>query len=671
MFSKVLIANRGEIAVRIMRTCQRLGIATAIVYSDADADSMAVEMADEAIRIGPAAARDSYLLIDKVVAAAKSVGADAIHPGFGFLSENAKFAEALAKASITFVGPNANAINAMGDKIRSKKLAQEAGVNIVPGHVGEIDDADTAARIGGDIGYPVMIKASAGGGGKGMRIAWNDKELREGFSAARNEARGAFGDERVFIEKFIERPRHIEIQVMGDKHGNVIHLGERECSIQRRNQKVIEEAPSPYLIAKTRRLMTQQAVALSQAVDYDSAGTVEFIADQNQNFFFLEMNTRLQVEHPVTECVTGVDLVELMLRVAAGERLPVSQDKIQTKGWAMEARIYAEDPVRGFVPSIGRLKRWRPPAIDDRAQNKAAYLRLDTGVREGDEVTPHYDPMLAKLVSYGPDRASAVDGLAGALDRFEIAGPTTNVDFLSQILRIEEFRKGDLHTGFIAEYGLEGPQDADVSEDIKALCAVVGAYISAREERRSVITHIPDAAYTRDWLTIVNGEPAPVWLDLTQDGARVRLGAKREQTFKTDWRPGRTVLEAELDGRSVALRVARTNAGLDLTVHGRHVHVIATTPKRAELRLKMPEREDTLGALQVLSPMPGLVTGLTVKAGQEVKVGEPLAIIEAMKMENIIRAERAGVMAEVAIVPGDSVAADQVLMTFADDRPAE
>ncbi len=513
MFSKILIANRGEIAVRIARTCQRLGVKTVVVYSDADADSLAVDMADEAVRLGSALARDSYLKIDAVVEAAKATGAEAVHPGFGFLSENPAFAAALAKAGIIFVGPNPEAIAAMGDKIRSKKLAQEAGVSIVPGHVGEIDDAKHAITIAKEIGYPVMIKASAGGGGKGMRIAHSDDEVDEGFTAAQNEARGAFGDDRIFVEKFIERPRHIEIQVLGDKHGDVIHLGERECSIQRRNQKVIEEAPSPYLTEETRAAMGAQAIALAKAVNYDSAGTVEFIADQHQNFYFLEMNTRLQVEHPVTEEITGLDLVEQMLRIAGGEALPLAQDQVTFTGWAMEARLYAEDPTRGFAPSIGRVKRWRPPSGNIAEADPAAEgarLRLDSGMREGDEVTPYYDPMLAKLIAIGPNRASATAGLRAAVERFEVAGPVTNLDFLAGLLAIPEFEEGALHTGFIAEHGLEGPQDGPLDPAVIELFTALAAFIEAFTVQRPRAEEpvAPQESDLSQWVVLHAGEEA-------------------------------------------------------------------------------------------------------------------------------------------------------------------
>ena len=659
MFSKILIANRGEIAVRVIKTCRRMGIATVVVYSEADADSMAVEMADEAVFIGPAPAAESYLVADKIVAACRETGAQAVHPGFGFLSENAGFARRLADEGIVFIGPNPEAIAAMGDKIESKKFAARAGVSTVPGHVGEIDDTAHAVKIAEEIGYPVMIKASAGGGGKGIRVAWNRKDVEEGFPAVRAEAKASFGDDRIFIEKFIESPRHIEIQVLGDKHGHVVHLFERECSIQRRNQKVIEEAPSPLLDEATRKAMGDQAVALAQAVGYDSAGTVEFVAGQDRSFFFLEMNTRLQVEHPVTELITGVDLVEQMIRVAAGEPLPFAQGDLKIDGWAIESRIYAEDPYRGFLPSIGRLVRYSPP---QEGKVDGAVVRNDAGVREGDEISMFYDPMISKLSTWGATREAAIDAMGEALERFHIEGLGHNVPFLAAVMDEPTFRSGKLSTNYIKDQypeGFHGAEPVDFQTDlfIAAACAM----------HQTLSDRAWPGRGRADWIVTLRGADHPVRLsgdgrttsvELTEAGRTLTLS-------EIDWRPGLPVFSAVLDGRPFSAAVRPAAEGFVIRHRAAQARVLVLTPVSAALHKRLPPKKAADTAKLVLSPMPGLVVSLAVKAGQEVKSGETVAVIEAMKMQNIIRAEQDGVVKAVGAKEGDSVAADEVLVEFA------
>ena len=648
MFRKILIANRGEIACRIIKTARRLGIATVAVYSEADAGALHVREADEAVAIGPAAAAQSYLDIERIVAACRETGAEAVHPGYGFLSERPQFAAALAAAGLVFIGPTPEAIAAMGDKIESKKLAHRAGVSTVPGHLGVIADAAEAARIARDIGYPVMIKASAGGGGKGMRIAHDDGELRDGFRAAQSEARASFGDDRVFLEKYVEEPRHIEIQVLGDAHGHVVHLGERECSIQRRHQKVIEEAPSPFLDAATRAAMGAQAVALARAVGYRSAGTVEFIVDRNRRFYFLEMNTRLQVEHPVTELVTGLDLVEWMIRIAAGEPLPFAQDDIRQSGWAIEARLYAEDPERNFLPSIGRLVRYRPPAGDG--------VRVDSGVCEGAEITLHYDPMIAKLIAYGADRAAAIRRLGDALDSFYVAGLRHNAAFLAAIAATARFAEGRLSTDFIAEEFPNGfaPPKGPVPADRVILAA------AALAEAR--LPPAPEGRVER--VVLLDGVPHKVTLSRDGGEYRVKLGS-REVRAATDWRPGDNLMHLALGRDSVTVQVERLGARQFRLVHRGVVRRAQVLPPRAaELLLTMPEKPPADTSRLVLSPMPGLLSALVVDEGQEVKAGEPLAIVEAMKMENVLRAERDGKVARLRARTGDSLTVDQVILEF-------
>jgi propionyl-CoA carboxylase alpha chain len=668
MFKKILIANRGEIAVRVIKTCQRLGIKTVAVYSEADADSMAVEMADEAIFIGPPAPGESYLLLDKIIDAVKESGADAVHPGFGFLSENSAFPKALEEIGVGWIGPNIEAINAMGDKIRSKQLAAKAGVSTIPGADGEINDVDTAVAASKAIGYPVMIKASAGGGGKGMRIARNADDVREGFVSARNEAKTAFGDDRILIEKFVEQPRHIEIQVLGDKHGKVIHLNERECSVQRRNQKVLEEAPSPFLDVKTRKEMGKQAVALCAAVDYDSAGTVEFIVDKDKKFYFLEMNTRLQVEHPVTELICGVDLVEQMIRVAAGEKLGLTQLDVRINGWAVEARLYAEDPYRGFLPSIGRLRRFIEPAEGDLGEGT---LRIDSGVREGDEISLFYDPMIAKVIGYGKTRDIAIETLAAALDRLHVEGLQSNAPFLSAVLDEADFRSGRIHTGYIEEHFPEGFAGTRPREDQLAYLTTVAAYIHETLTRRAAQTtgrlSPPTAPTARQWVVLLDGRKIPVDIELEADGSASLWvpGLSSDRLVLTsDWVPGSHLFEGKLDGQSFAVEFADRTEGYALRHRGFSAMALVCSPRSAELHAILPEKEKADTSKLVTSPMPGLIVSIDLEVGQAVKAGEALVVVEAMKMENVLRAEKDGVIKTVNVEAGASVAADELMVEF-------
>ncbi len=648
MFRKILIANRGEIACRVIRTARRMGIAPVAVYSDADAEALHVREADEAVAIGPAPSSESYLRIDRIIEACRRTGAEAVHPGYGFLSERPGFATALAEAGIAFIGPTPEAIAAMGDKIESKKLAAAAGVSTVPGYLGVIADAKAALRIARDIGYPVMIKASAGGGGKGMRIAHDDGELREGFGGARNEARASFGDDRVFLEKYIEEPRHIEIQVLGDAHGNIVHLGERECSIQRRHQKVIEEAPSPFIDVATRTAMGAQAVVLARAVGYRSAGTVEFIVDRQRNFYFLEMNTRLQVEHPVTELVTGLDLVELMIRVAAGETLPFAQDDLRQTGWAVEARIYAEDPLRNFLPSIGRLVRYQPPSGEG--------VRVDTGVYEGAEISLHYDPIIAKLCAHGPDRATAIARLGDALDGFFVSGVRHNIAFLTAVAASERFRAGRLSTDFIADEfpgGFAAPAGFGAADQVLLIAA---ALAEAADSFGS------DQAVER--IVLLDNTPHPVSLRREGDSWRVESDGG-SCLAATDWRPGQNLLRLRVEDRLTTVQIEKLPARAFRLSHAgvtRRAQILP--PRAAQLLLAMPAKKPADTSRFVVSPMPGLLTALSVAVGQEVKAGEPLAIVEAMKMENVLRAERDGRVARLRAQTGDSLAVDQIILEF-------
>ena len=649
-FDKILIANRGEIACRVIRTCKRLGIKTVAVYSEADADALHVRLADEAVLIGPPPSAQSYLQIDKIVAACKKTGAQAVHPGYGFLSEKQEFQKALAKAKIIFIGPDALAIHAMGDKIESKKLALKAGVSTVPGYLHAIANAEEAVKIAQKVGYPVMIKASAGGGGKGMRIAYNDEETREGFGSATNEAKASFADDRVFIEKYVEEPRHIEIQLIADGHGNCIYLWERECSIQRRHQKVIEEAPSPFLDARTRKAMGEEAVALAKAVKYKSAGTVEFIVDKHRKFFFLEMNTRLQVEHPVTELITGLDLVELMIRVAAGEKLPFQQKDVKLDGWAVEARLYAEDPFRNFLPSTGRLVKYREP-------EPGPDVRVDTGVYEGGEISMFYDPMIAKLCTYGKTRIDAIERMRRALDEFYVRGVSHNVPFLAALMAHPRFRAGRLTTNFIAEEFKGGftaahlpPRDpamlagiAGVADRIKA------ARLGNRQDDRVVMLN-------RD----------PVTLNVTGGSSdfQVDVGGRR-LAIETDWSPGEPLMHAKVDRQAVVVQIDPSGAGWRLIHEGGQAEALVLTPRQAELYALMPVKAAPDTSKFLLSPMPGLLASVAVSEGQEIKTGEVLAVVEAMKMENVLRATRDGTVKVLHAKAGDSLRVDQKIIEFA------
>ena len=670
MFKKILIANRGEIACRIIKTARRMGIATVAVYSDADARAPFVQMADEAVHIGPSPAAQSYLIADKIIAACKQTGAEAVHPGYGFLSERTSFAEALAKENIAFIGPPINAIAAMGDKIESKKLALKAGVNVVPGFVGEIDDTEHAVRISAEIGYPVMMKASAGGGGKGMRLAYNEQDVREGFEATKREGLNSFGDDRVFIEKFILNPRHIEIQILGDQHGNILYLNERECSIQRRHQKVVEEAPSPFVTPKMRKAMGEQCVALSRAVGYYSAGTVELIVSgadpSGESFYFLEMNTRLQVEHPVTECITGIDLVEQMIRVAAGEKLAMAQEGIKIDGWAIENRVYAEDPYRGFLPSTGRLTRYRPPVegwTDDGAENGRRGvdgIRVDDGVYDGGEVSMFYDPMIAKLITWGQTRDEAADLQIAALDRFEIEGLGHNIDFVSAIMQHPRFRSGELTTGFIAEEYPDGFQGAASSPElVKSLAAIAGFVATAEADRaRHVDGQLGDTLPPPSrWQVKI----ADAVHDIEMiDGEMHVGGALFELSMEYD--PGDRMIEAEVDGDELAVKITKTRNGFNLSTRGAK-HVARVLPGHiAHLAAHMIEKIPPDLSKFLICPMPGLLTTLHVSEGDVVEAGQPLAVVEAMKMENILRTEKTGTVKLVNAKAGDSLAVDAVIL---------
>jgi propionyl-CoA carboxylase alpha chain len=668
MFKRILIANRGEIACRIIKTARKMGIETVAVYSEADRDALHVEMADTAVAIGPPEAAKSYLLIEKIVAACKQSGAEAVHPGYGFLSEHAAFPKALEAAGIVFIGPNAKAIAAMGDKIESKKAAAAAKVSTVPGHLGVIEDDKEAVKIADQIGYPVMIKASAGGGGKGMRIAHSKAEVAEGFARARSEAKSSFGDDRVFIEKFITDPRHIEIQVLGDKHGHVIYLGERECSIQRRNQKVIEEAPSPLLDAATRKTMGEQAVALAKAVGYDSAGTVEFVAGQDRSFFFLEMNTRLQVEHPVTELVTGIDLVEQMIRVAAGEKLTIKQSDVALNGWAVESRVYAEDPYRKFLPSTGRLTRYRPPA--ERSADGVT-VRNDTGVTEGGEISLYYDPMIAKLVTHASTRDAAIDAQADALDAFVIDGIRHNIPFLSALMAHPRWRAGKLSTGFIAEEFPDGfhPQAPD-GERADVLATVAAAIDHVLGERKRLISGQMNArSVTRESRRAVWLGAAETLLEVKRDNGtiEVRLPGKHKAARKhvmSDWKPGDPLWTGTINSHPVAVQVRTIPNGFALSYRGVETKAYVYTASEAGYARLMPPKKVADTGKQVLCPMPGLVVSIAVKEGQEVKAGETVAVVEAMKMENVLRAEIDGTVKKINAKPGDSLAVDAVILEF-------
>ncbi|MBM3554850.1 MAG: acetyl/propionyl/methylcrotonyl-CoA carboxylase subunit alpha [Alphaproteobacteria bacterium] len=653
MFSKILIANRGEIACRIMRSCRRLGIKTVAVYSEADANGLHVREADEAILIGPAPSAQSYLRIDRIMEAVRKTGAEAVHPGFGFLSENAHFAAALKEAKVTFVGPDTHSVAAMGDKIESKKLAKQAGVASVPGYLGAIKDTDEAVKIAREIGYPVMIKASAGGGGKGMRIAFDDREAREGFVSASNEARSAFGDDRVFIEKFVEVPRHIEIQVLGDKHGNIVYLGERECSIQRRHQKVVEEAPSPFLDEATRKAMGEQAVRLAKEVKYHSAGTVEFIVDKNRNFYFLEMNTRLQVEHPVTELITGIDIVEWMIRVAAGEKLGFAQKDVKLKGWAMESRVYAEDPTRGFLPSIGRLARLRWP-------EDVPGVRIDTGVYEGAEISMYYDPMIAKLCTHGATRDEAIARMQQALDGVTIRGIAHNVPFLNSVMANDRFREGTISTAFIAQEYKDGFKADQIDEGGRLRLLAVACLLEGRKREREkgakaglgkrVVT-VLGSLYSVEVMPLERGYV------VAYDGYRIPV--------ESGWRPGDLAFKGLVGGEPYTVQVQPAVEGWTLSHGGVVTRVTVRTERMAELAALMPIKRPPDTSKQLLSPMPGLVVSIAVKEGEDIQAGQVLVTIDAMKMENILRAVGDGRIKKIHAKAGDSLSVDQVIMEFA------
>ncbi|WP_145288734.1 acetyl-CoA carboxylase biotin carboxylase subunit [Pirellulimonas nuda] len=660
MFTKILVANRGEIACRVIKTARKMGIATVAVYSEADKDALHVQMADEGVLIGPAPAAQSYLLAERIVEACQQTGAEAVHPGYGFLSENAEFSQRLAAAGIAFIGPGVRALKQMGDKIESKQIARDARVNTIPGSDEVLRDAERAVACARAIGYPVMLKASAGGGGKGMRVAYNDQECREGFERATGEARSSFGDDRVFVEKYITEPRHIEIQVLGDAHGNVVYLGERECSLQRRNQKVIEESPSVFLTPETRASMGEQAVALAKAVDYQSAGTVEFIVDGDRNFYFLEMNTRLQVEHAVTEYVTGLDLVELMIRVAAGERLPFTQAEVRCQGWAIEARIYAEDPARKFLPAVGRLVRFSPPAESDG-------VRVDTGVYEGAEVSIYYDPMIAKLITYGRDRTQCIARMAGALGEFHIQGVTHNIPFLQALVLHPRFAQGRISTNTIAEEYPDGYDPALQAPKDLTLLITAGGVIHRRYRERAVqITdQLPgyELAADESWMVLAGGERHPIVVEPTPDGYQVKHDGVTHRVT-TDWHFGDALFRGRFNGEEVCIQVERRQLVYRLRYQGSQIDMMVLPERVAELYAWMPVKQAPNLDKHLLSPMPGLLMRLYAAAGDPVKAGQDLAVVEAMKMENVLRAEQDGVVSRVLAAVGDSLAVDQTILEF-------
>jgi len=660
MFDKILVANRGEIACRVIKTARKMGIKTVSVYSDADQSALHVRMADEAVHIGPSPSAESYLVAERIIDACKQTGAQAVHPGYGFLSENAAFTTALDKAGIAFIGPGNHAITTMGDKITSKKLAEEAGINTIPGYTGVIDNPEHAVEIAREIGYPVMLKASAGGGGKGMRVVQDDAECREGFERARNEAKSSFGDDRIFAEKFIEEPRHIEIQVLADSFGNTIYLGERECSIQRRHQKVIEEAPSPFLDEKTRKAMGEQAVALAKAVDYKSAGTVEFIVDSKRNFYFLEMNTRLQVEHPVTEFITGLDLVEWMIRIADGEKLKLKQKDVKLKGWAIETRVYAEDPFRNFMPSTGRLVRYLAPEENDN-------VRVDTGIEEGSEVSMFYDPMIAKLITYGKDRSEALEYMGKALDAYYIRGVSHNISFLNALIAHPRFIAGELSTNFIASEYPDGFHAADVPQEDPALAIVVAAATYRHQMDRAALLsgQVPnhERKVPQDWVVIIKQDQHPVTVKTIHGGYDITYDGDAYHVL-TDWNPGEPLVQATINGEQYCFQLDRNGAGYQLFRRGAQIDVLVCSPRAAELNRHMLKKQPPDLSKFLLSPMPGLLVKLTVAAGDEVKAGEELAVVEAMKMENSLHAIDDVVIAKVIASQGDSLVVDQPIVEF-------
>ena len=666
MFKKILIANRGEIACRIIKTARRMGIATVAVYSDADRGALHVRMADETVHIGASPAAQSYIVIDKIMAAVRDTGADAVHPGYGFLSENRGFAAALEAGGVAFIGPPSTAIEAMGDKITSKKLALAAGVSTVPGYMDIIDGVEEAVRIAAQVGYPVMIKASAGGGGKGMRIAWNEAEAREGFQSSKNEAAASFGDDRIFIEKFVTQPRHIEIQVLADSHGNCLYLHERECSIQRRNQKVIEEAPSSFLDPVTRAAMGEQACALARAVGYTSAGTVEFIVDSDRKFYFLEMNTRLQVEHPVTELITGIDLVEQMIRVAAGEALPFQQSDLKINGWAMESRLYAEDPYRGFLPSIGRLTRYRPPA--EGVTERGGVVRNDTGVFEGGEISMFYDPMIAKLCTWAPTRGQAIEEMRLALDTFEVEGIGHNLPFVSAVMDHPRFVSGDITTAFIAEEYPDGFKGAVLDDGLlRRVVAAAAAMNRVAEIRRTRISGTMDNHKRKvgdAWVVDALGQAFAVTIAADPEGSTVRSADGAAMRVKSDWRPGQSLARLVVDGAPLVMKVAKVPMGFRVRLRGADLKVFVRSPRAAELALLMLEKLPPDTSRFLLCPMPGMLVRVAVGVGDRVQEGQTLATVEAMKMENILKAERGGVVKAVRAAAGESLKVDAVILEF-------
>ena len=666
MFKKILIANRGEIACRVIKTARKMGIATVAVYSDTDRGALHVKMADEAVHIGASPATQSYLSIEKIIAAVKATGAEAVHPGYGFLSENRAFAAALESAKVVFIGPPSSAIEQMGDKITSKKIAQAAGVSTVPGHMRVIADADEAVRIAGRVGYPVMIKASAGGGGKGMRIAWNDAEAREGFHSSRNEAAASFGDDRIFIEKFVTQPRHIEIQVLADSHGNCVYLHERECSIQRRNQKVIEEAPSPFLDAATRQAMGEQACALARAVGYQSAGTVEFIVDGARNFYFLEMNTRLQVEHPVTELITGVDLVEQMIRVAQGEKLPFAQSDLKINGWAMESRLYAEDPYRNFLPSTGRLTRYRPPVEGTTAAG--GIVRNDTGVYEGGEISMFYDPMIAKLCTWGPTRLAAIEEMRLALDTFEVEGIGHNLPFVGAVMDHPRFVTGEITTAFIAEEYPDGFKGAVLAPDtLRRVVSATASMNRVAEIRRTRISGTMDnhnRTVGNDWVVSIQGEDIRVKIAADTTGSTATFDDGTQHRVKSEWKPGQSLARLLVGGEPLVMKISKVPMGFRVRLRGADLKALVRSPRAAELAKLMIAKTPPDTSKFLLCPMPGLVVSIVVAAGDEVQEGQALATVEAMKMENILKAERQGVVKSIKAVVGASLKVDEVIMEF-------
>ncbi len=681
MFTKILIANRGEIACRVIATAKKMGIATVAVYSEADKEARHVQLADEAVLLGPAPSRESYLVADKIIAAAKQTGAQAIHPGYGFLSENEAFAKRVEDEGMAFIGPKHFSIAAMGDKIASKKLANAAKVNTIPGWNDAIENAGRAVEIAKDIGYPVMIKASAGGGGKGLRVAYNDKEALEGFTACQNEARNSFGDDRIFIEKFVQEPRHIEIQVLGDSHGNVIYLNERECSIQRRHQKVIEEAPSPFISDATRKAMGEQAVALAKAVNYQSAGTVEFVVGKDQDFYFLEMNTRLQVEHPVTECITGLDLVELMIRVAAGEKLPLTQADVKREGWAIECRINAEDPFRNFLPSTGRLVRFAPPAQSMWQANTADLLgvRVDTGVQDGGEIPMFYDSMIAKLIVHGKDRQEAIAKMREALNGFVIRGISSNIPFQAALLAHPKFVAGDFNTGFIAEHYGQGFRAEDVPHDDADFLVALAAFVrrKSRERAAGLSGQLPGYGVKvgHDFRVIVMGATGehvykPVHVDevVGQLGSALVTVDGKSYAISSPSRLNDICITGECNGQRFTAQIERGTPRNPLALvvqhNGTRIETMVVSPRMAELHALMPFKAPADMSKYVLSPMPGLLVDVAVQPGQKVQAGERVAVIEAMKMENVLFAAADGVVGKVLASKGESLVVDQPIVEF-------